>query len=104
VGDFVENLLELLGELFELAGSLYLVNRYMVRRPRIRTLRFLLLALFSLKRAELMARIGQNTPEKHAKTIRGIALICLGFFLKTLPHLYNVTETSIRYVLSHSFS
>lgn len=78
------NLLQLLGVSFDVWGALALANGYLSAVQRRDVLRVLWSALWSGSAARGASELSVVSPEKRLESLRGLALIGLGFLLQAI--------------------
>ena len=81
----------LLGMVLEIIGAMMMANKYLNERPRD-VLAILVSAIFGTRRAQGAAAIADMSGERFMLTLRGLALICAGFVLRTIPSIVHLFE------------
>ena len=85
-----ENLLELLGSVLEFTGAVLMANALLGLINPLDLPRYLLSALVGGKSAKGFARLSGLSPEDYQKSLRGLALIALGWAVKLSVVVWQV--------------
>jgi hypothetical protein len=83
------SLFEIIGGTLEVIGAFLLANRYFAIRWW-QIIPALLSAIINGNYAKNLAQIARMTPERELYGLKGILLLMVGFFVRTLPAIVHV--------------
>lgn len=86
------NLCEIVGGALEVFGAFFLANRFFAIRWR-QIFRALASAIINGAYAQNLIEIARTTPERELYGLRGILLLMVGFFIRTLPAIAHVIRS-----------